>query len=377
MAGSIPRERPAGLDFDPDALREKYERERAKRLRPDGNDQYREVKDELAHYVDDPYVESGFTRAPRQYAVDVLIIGGGFCGLVVAARLREAGVESLRILESGGDFGGTWYWNRYPGAQCDIESYIYLPLLEELGYMPKEKYSFGPEIFEHAQAIGNATSTSTSEACFQTQVDGAPLGRGRGRAGSGRDQPRRHVFRARYVMHGDRPAQPTEAPGHPRDRGASRATSFHTSRWDYELHRRRLRRATSRSSQDKRVGDHRHRRHCGAVRAARRRARPGTCTCSSARRRRSTSGATGQDGPRVGGEPSDPGWQQKRAWTTSTSAGLGRAPRSEDLVNDGWTVLFKNLANLAHDDEGRLGSFGRGALPRLWPRRSSWRISSG
>ena len=58
-----------------------------------------------------------------------------------AARLREAGINDIRLIEDGADFGGTWYWNRYPGAQCDIESYCYLPLLEETGYIPKEKYS--------------------------------------------------------------------------------------------------------------------------------------------------------------------------------------------------------------------------------------------
>src|SRR5208283_5427179 len=136
------------LGFDPEALRAKYREERDKRLRQDGNEQYVEVKGDFSRYVDDPYV-SGFTRAPLTDAVDVLIIGGGFGGLLAGARLREAGVQDIRIIEKGGDFGGTWYWNRYPGAQCDIEAYIYLPLLEETGYIPKEKYSFAPEIMEH------------------------------------------------------------------------------------------------------------------------------------------------------------------------------------------------------------------------------------
>ena len=86
--------------------------------------------------VDDPYVEPGFSREPLSDEVDALIIGGGFGGLMAGARLRGAGVKRIRIIEKGGDFGGTWYWNRYPGAQCDIESYIYLPLLEETGYIP-------------------------------------------------------------------------------------------------------------------------------------------------------------------------------------------------------------------------------------------------
>jgi len=141
------------LDFDPDALREKYRQERDRRLRADANAQWIEVTGDFKHYIDDPYVEPGFTRGPLTDHVDVLVIGGGFGGLLAAARLREAGVKSLRIIEKGGDFGGTWYWNRYPGAACDVESYIYLPLLEETGYVPSEKYAKGPEIWEHSRRI--------------------------------------------------------------------------------------------------------------------------------------------------------------------------------------------------------------------------------
>jgi len=157
------------LDFDPDALRAKYREERDKRLRPDGNEQYVEVKGDFSRYVDDPYVDPGFTRASLNDAVDVVIIGGGFGGLLAGARLREAGIKDIRVIEKGGDFGGTWYWNRYPGAQCDIESYIYLPLLEETGYMPKEKYSYAPEILAHARRIGEKFDLYR-DACFQTQV---------------------------------------------------------------------------------------------------------------------------------------------------------------------------------------------------------------
>ena len=64
--------------------------------------------------------------------------------MLAAVRLQEAGITNFRIIEKAGDFGGTWYWNRYPGAQCDIEGYLYLPLLEELNYIPKERYSFAP-----------------------------------------------------------------------------------------------------------------------------------------------------------------------------------------------------------------------------------------
>jgi hypothetical protein len=149
------------LDFDPDALREKYRHERDRRLRPEANDQYVEMTADFRHYIDDPHVDPGFTREPLTDAVDVVIVGGGFGGLLAAARLREAGVKDIRIIEKGGDFGGTWYWNRYPGAQCDIESYIYLPLLEETQYIPKEKYSFGNERSARMRVVSANTSTST------------------------------------------------------------------------------------------------------------------------------------------------------------------------------------------------------------------------
>ena len=138
--------------FDPDALRQRYRVERDKRIREDGNEQYLEMAGDFAHYLDDPYVQP-LGRGPLADEVEVAVIGGGFGGLLAGARLREAGVEDLRIIEKGGDFGGTWYWNRYPGAACDIESYIYLPLLEEIGFMPKEKYTRAPEILDHSRKV--------------------------------------------------------------------------------------------------------------------------------------------------------------------------------------------------------------------------------
>src|SRR3569833_3925478 len=97
-------------DFDPEALHEKYLAERDKRLREDGIGQYVEVTAEFSHYVDDPYVEPGFTRAPVFDDVEFAIIGGGFGGLMMGAKLREAGFQSIRMVEAAGDVGGTWYW---------------------------------------------------------------------------------------------------------------------------------------------------------------------------------------------------------------------------------------------------------------------------
>ena len=126
------------FDFDPDHLRKKYREERDKRLRQDGNDQYQEVKGEFSYFVEDPYIDEAINREAIKEDIEVVIIGGGFGGMLAGARLREQGIDDFKIIEKGGDFGGTWYWNRYPGASCDIESYIYFPLLEETGFVPRQ-----------------------------------------------------------------------------------------------------------------------------------------------------------------------------------------------------------------------------------------------
>jgi cyclohexanone monooxygenase len=217
------------LDFDPDALHAKYLAERDKRLRPDGIGQYVEVAAEFSHYVDDPYVEPGFTRAPVADHVEFAIIGGGFGGLLMGARLREAGVERIRVVESAGDFGGTWYWNRYPGAMCDVESYCYLPLLEELGYIPKHKYSFAPEILEHSRNIARHYRLY-DDALLQTAITGLEwdeAGR-RWRISTNRGDH----FTAQYVAMACGPLSRPKLPGIPGiDQFAGH--TFHTSRWDY------------------------------------------------------------------------------------------------------------------------------------------------
>jgi len=216
-------------DFDPDALRAKYREEREKRLRAEGNDQYREVKGELARFVDDPYVKSGFTREPLFDEVLVAVIGGGFGGLLAGARLREAGVESVRLLEKGGDFGGTWYWNRYPGAMCDVESYIYLPLLEELGYVPTEKYARAPEILAHAQAIGRKYDLYR-DACFQTEVTEMRWDEAGARWILATN--RGDLIKACFVCMPNGPLNRPKLPGIPGIESFE-GHSFHTSRWDY------------------------------------------------------------------------------------------------------------------------------------------------
>ncbi|HSA41657.1 MAG TPA: NAD(P)-binding protein, partial [Mycobacterium sp.] len=141
---------PKPAEYDAAWVRAKYDLERDKRLRTDAVEQYVEVTADFSHYADDPYCEP-LEREPVRDHVQVAFIGAGLGTIIAAARLREAGVTDIRVLDTAGDFGGTWYWNRYPGAQCDIESYIYLPLLEELNYLPTERYAHGTEIRTHLQ----------------------------------------------------------------------------------------------------------------------------------------------------------------------------------------------------------------------------------
>ncbi len=217
------------LDFDPAALKTKYLAERDKRIRGDGIEQYIEIKAEFSHYIDDPYVEPGFTRDALTDTVEVVIIGGGFGGLLAGAKLRDAGIEDIRVIERAGDFGGTWYWNRYPGAMCDVESYCYLPLLEEMGYVPKHKYAFAPEILEYCRKIARHYRLYDN-ACMQTNVTEM---RWDDESGYWHIQTDRgDNMRARFVAMANGPLSRPKLPGIPGINDYQGHT-FHTSRWDY------------------------------------------------------------------------------------------------------------------------------------------------
>ena len=157
-----------------DDIKKKFAEERDLRLgyRPEGKAQYITNLDDdadLAKYETDPFAEPFKERAPITDTVEVLCIGGGFSALLTAARLRERGVESIRIVERGADVGGTWYWNRYPGIACDTPSYDYIPLLDEMGKVPPSYYAKGPEIYAHCQDIAKKYDLYKL-AVFQTTV---------------------------------------------------------------------------------------------------------------------------------------------------------------------------------------------------------------
>jgi cation diffusion facilitator CzcD-associated flavoprotein CzcO len=326
------------IDFDPKALHARYLAERDKRVRPDGVEQYVEIKAEFSRYIDDPYVEPGFTRAPVFDEVEVAIIGGGFGGLLLGARLREAGFEDLRIIETGGDVGGTWYWNRYPGAMCDVESYIYLPLLEELGYMPKHKYTFAPEILEHSRRIArhyrlydNALfQTAITELRWDENVQRWIVSTSRG-----------DRFKAQYVAMANGPLSRPKLPGIP---GINdfKGYTFHTSRWDY--------RYTGGDSsgnlsklKDKRVGI------IGtgatAVQCIPHLGQAAKHLYVFQRTPSSIDVRNNHETDPKWAASLEPGWQRRRSENFNTLVSGG--DEDEDLVHDGWTDIFRNLTDKA------------------------------
>jgi cyclohexanone monooxygenase len=217
---------PAKPDRD---LRERYRVERERRLRADGVDQFIHMAGRYAHYLQDPYAQAPVRRAARNEQVDVLIVGGGFGGMLAAIRLQAAGVHDIRMVEKAGDFGGTWYWNRYPGVACDTESYIYMPLLEEMGYVPTRKYAPGVEIFEYTRRVGDRFGLY-DKALFRTEVTEMRWQEDEARWRVATDQG--DVISARFVVQAAGRLHLPQLPGIPGIE-TFKGHSFHTSRWDY------------------------------------------------------------------------------------------------------------------------------------------------
>ncbi|MEW2071760.1 NAD(P)/FAD-dependent oxidoreductase [Streptomyces sp. NPDC007346] len=211
-----------------EALRRRYRRERERRVRPDGAGQYRSTDAEFGYYAADPHTRPT-EREPLRDTVDVAVIGGGFGGILAGARLRQRGVERVRIVEKGGGFGGTWYWNRYPGIHCDIESHVYLPMLDETGYVPEWKYSPGEEIRRHAVRIARKFALGP-DALFSTGVTSLAWDEASETWVVSTD--RGDAFRATYVVTATGTLSEPKLPGIPGIEDFTGHT-FHTSRWDY------------------------------------------------------------------------------------------------------------------------------------------------
>jgi len=332
MATTESPARPGGIDKE--SLRRKYAEERDKRLRPDGNDQYLRLTGEFGHYLDDPHTPRT-ERAPLTDHRTVVCVGGGFAGLVVGARLREAGVD-VRIIEKGGGFGGTWYWNRYPGAQCDTASMVYLPLLEETGHMPTEKYVHGPEILAHCQRIGRQFGLY-DDTLFHTEVRGLTWDEARTRWII--ETSRGDRLTAQFVVLGTGPLSVPKLPGIP-GIASFRGYSFHTSRWDYGYTGGDPDGAPMHRLADKRVGII----GTGATAVQ--------CVPHLSRDcrelyvfQRTPSSVDVRNNhpidPNWFADVATPGWQQR--WLENFTDNQSGGNADEDLVQDGWTDIARRV----------------------------------
>ena len=313
-------------DFD--ALHEKYLAERDKRLRQEGNDQYVEMENPFIGDIDDPYLKERIERAPVNEDVDVVVVGGGFSGLLAAVSLLNEGVTDIRVIEKGSEVGGTWYWNRYPGCRCDVDSYTYLPLIEDHGEMPKERYSRAPDILNHAKRIAERTGLS-EKSLLQTGVNGADWDEAKGRWRITTD--RGDEIRARFLCMASGILSRPKLPGIPGARDFAGHT-FHTSRWDYDYTKGDTTGGLT-GLQDKRVA-------IIGTGASAVQAIPYLGEwCKQLYVVQRTPAAVDDrenvptDADWYNGQ--EPGWWEKRA--LNFEGFVNSIPQSEDLVKDGWT----------------------------------------
>ena len=335
------------IDFDPTELKARYLHERDKRIRPEGNDQYVEITDRFAHFAEDPWADRSFARAPLNDHVDVVIVGAGFGGLLAGARLRDAGFDRIRLIDAAGDVGGTWYWNRYPGAACDVQSYIYLPLLEELGAMPAHKYSFAPEIMEHSRRIARAYRLY-DDACFQTSVTGMDWDEASGRWSITTD--RGDAMTAQFVVMATGPLNRPKLPGIP-GIGLFEGHTFHTSRWDYSY--------TGGDTYGNLAGLSDRRVGIIGTGATAVQCIPHLAEWSKHLYvfQRTPSSVDVRDNAETDVDwfaSLEPGWQ--RRYMANFTALVSGYDEPEDLIGDGWTEIFRGLTGIAAKDASkRLG----------------------
>jgi cyclohexanone monooxygenase len=322
--------------IDRDALREKYLFERDKRIRPDGGSQYVVTEGQFEEFYEvDPYTPA-IPRLPLVEDIEVAILGGGFAGLIAATRLKEAGVTNFRIIEMAGDFGGVWYWNRYPGVQVDTDSYCYLPLLEETGYVPTEKYTLGDECFEHAQRIGKHFG-HYDNAIFSTQVLSQEWDAqsNRWRIRTNRDDD----LRARFVIMAQGPFNRPKLPGIPGIADFEGHT-IHTARWDYAYTGGSIRGGLE-GLAGKRVA-------VIGTGASGVQVIPHIAKSADHLYVFQRTASSVDERGNVPTDPEwaaslEPGWQAERQRNFHTAAYEAFAPGQPDLICDGWTEISRNL----------------------------------
>ena len=192
---------------------------------------YMSMEGEFSKYLEDVYSEAPVARESLDDECEILVVGAGFAGLLLWHKLQKAGFKDVRFCEKGGDVGGTWYWNRYPGIACDVEAYSYLPLLEEMGYIPTMKFASGFEIMEYCQKV--AEKFGFYEHClFHTTVErtdwDAATGRWTVTTDRGDEMKARYVILANGIL---------TTPKLARIQGMEtfQGEAFHTSRWDYRV----------------------------------------------------------------------------------------------------------------------------------------------
>jgi cyclohexanone monooxygenase len=320
-------------------IKAKYAAERAKRLRPDGNDQYQRLSGKFASLAADPYTPF-IEREPVADHVTFAFVGAGMSGLVVGARLKEAGIDSFRLIDKAGGVGGTWYWNRYPGARCDTAAMIYLPLLEETGYMPSEKYVRGPEIRAHCERIAEQYGLY-DKALFHTEVSSIEWQETaqvwRITTNRGDD------FTAKYVAIGTGPLHVAKLPGIPGIE-TFKGKSFHTSRWDYDYTGGDANGAPMDKLADKRVAII----GTGATGVQ--------CIPQVAKTakqllvfQRTPSSVDVRNNRPIDPEwfasITKPGWQKR--WMDNFVENMGGGLPTEDLINDGWTAISRRIREKA------------------------------
>ncbi|MEN0651750.1 MULTISPECIES: flavin-containing monooxygenase [Hyphobacterium] len=318
-----------------DAIKNKYAVERAKRLRSDGNAQYQRLEDKFDDLAADPYTPLK-PRDPVKDHVTFAFVGAGFSGLVVGARLKEAGIEDVRLIDKGGDVGGTWYWNRYPGLRCDTAAMIYLPLLEETGYMPSERYVKGSEILAHCERIADQYNLR-DKALFHTEVTSLEWQEGskvwRITTTRGDD------FTANYIGMGTGPLHVAKLPGIPGIE-TFKGKSFHTSRWDYSYTGGNKDGAPLDKLGDKRVaiiGT-----GATAVQCVPELARSARKLFVFQRTPSSVDERVNHPiDPEWFAEIATPGWQKR--WLDNFVENQGRGIPSEDLIDDGWTAIARRI----------------------------------